>query len=157
MAPVQPPRLLASLALCAVVLAPLAASAQNGRAAAVNGRPLVLSAEAVLLLDPDGRTLYAKNPEEDRAPASLVKLMTLYLVYEDVEAGGPPPPAERLGGDEATFVSRMNAKTHVLGLSDTRFANAHGLPDPFQRSTARDLAQLTARLPHDHPASRTLP
>ena len=202
MAPVQPPRLLASLALCAVVLAPLAASAQNGRAAAVNGRPLVLSAEAVLLLDPDGRTLYAKNPEEDRAPASLVKLMTLYLVYEDVEAGradleelvlvsanaaqtpryrmglragehvalrtllegvaiasandAATALAERLGGDEATFVSRMNAKTHVLGLSGTRFANAHGLPDPFQRSTARDLAQLTARLLHDHPASRTL-
>ena len=35
---------------------------------------------------PEGRTLFAKNPEEERAPASLVKLMTLYLAFEDIEA-----------------------------------------------------------------------
>src|SRR3989304_5256889 len=91
MAVVHPPRPLASLALLAAVLAPLAASAQNGRAPALNGRPLVLSAEAGVLLDPGGRTLYAKNADEDRAPASLVKLMTLYLVYEDVDAGRADP------------------------------------------------------------------
>ena len=41
-----------------------------------NGRPLALSAESVLLLDPEGKTLYAKNAEFEHAPASLVKLMT---------------------------------------------------------------------------------
>ena len=46
------------------------ASAQNS---SVNGRPLTLSAESVLLLDTQGRVLYAKNPAEDHAPASLVK------------------------------------------------------------------------------------
>jgi len=202
MAAVHPPRPLASLALLAAVLAPLPASAQDGRAAAVNGRPLALSAEAVMLLDPGGRTVYAKNPDEERAPASLVKLMTLYLVYEDVDAGradldelvqvsayaaqtpryrmglrageyvslrtllegvaiasandAATALAERLGGDEATFVARMNARAWDLELTGTRFANAHGLPDPLQRSTARDLARLTARLLHDHPASRTM-
>ncbi|HBH01919.1 MAG TPA: hypothetical protein DDZ42_08355, partial [Candidatus Rokubacteria bacterium] len=202
MAVVHPPRPLASLALLAAVLAPLAASAQNGRAPALNGRPLVLSAEAVVLLDPGGRTLYAKNADEDRAPASLVKLMTLYLVYEDVDAGradldelvqvsanaaqtpryrmglraGEHVPlrtllegvaiasandaatalAERLGGDEAAFVARMNLKARELELGGTRFANAHGLPDPLQRSNARDLARLTRRLLRDYPAARTM-
>ena len=202
MAAVHPPRPLASLALLAAVLAPLAASAQNGRAPALNGRPLVLSAEAVVLLDPGGRTLYAKNADEDRAPASLVKLMTLYLVYEDVDAGradldelvqvsanaaqtpryrmglraGEHVPlrtllegvaiasandaatalAERLGGDEAAFVARMNLKARELELGGTRFANAHGLPDPLQRSNARDLARLTRRLLRDYPAARTM-
>src|SRR2546428_6485147 len=54
--------------------------------------------------------------------------------------------AERLAGDESVFVERMNAKARELGLAGTRFTNPHGLPDPNQRSTARDLAQLTVRL-----------
>src|SRR5262249_1640670 len=63
---------------------------------------------------------------------------------------------ERLGGTEADFVARMNAKAHELGLTNTRFANPHGLPDPRQRSCARDLARLIGRLLSDHPASRTI-
>jgi D-alanyl-D-alanine carboxypeptidase len=47
-----------------------------------------VSANAGLLLDlATGKILYAKNAEDDRAPASLVKLMTLYLAYEDLRAG----------------------------------------------------------------------
>src|SRR5207249_8057358 len=166
------------------------------------GRPPVLTAEAVLLLDPEGKTLFAKNPEEERAPASLVKLMTLYLAFEDIEAGraeldelvpvsryaaltpkarmglraGEMVPlhvllevvaivsandaatalAERLSGDEWSFVGRMNAKAQELELHATRFANPHGLPDPAQRSNARDLAQLIIRLLQDHPAARPM-
>src|SRR3990172_1431330 len=140
MAPVQPPRLLASLALCAVVLAPLAASAQNGRAAAVNGRPLVLSAEAVLLLDPDGRTLYAKNPEEDRAPASLVKLMTLYLVYEDVEAG-------RADLEELVLVSANAAQTprYRMGLRAGEHVALRTLLEGVAIASANDAATALAQ------------
>jgi len=169
---------------------------------AQNGRPVHLSAESVLLLAPDGTVLFAKNPSEDHAPASLVKLMTLYLACEDLETGrvaweepvaisrraaetpryrmglraGDSVPfrtllegvaiasandaatalAEHLAGDEATFVGWMNDKAHDLGLASTRFANPHGLPDPLQHSTARDLAMLTARLLADHPMSRPL-
>jgi D-alanyl-D-alanine carboxypeptidase len=146
--------------------------------------------------------LFAKNVEEDHAPASLVKLMTLYLAHEDLEAGratwdepvvaspraaktpasriglraGETVPlgllleavaiasandaalavAEHLGGDEESFVARMNAKARELGLDATRFANPHGLPDPAQRSTARDLALLTDHLLHDYPEVRAL-
>jgi D-alanyl-D-alanine carboxypeptidase len=62
--------------------------------------------------------------------------------------------AERLGRSEESFVTRMNVKAGGLGLAATHFANAHGLPDPGQRSTAHDLALLTGRLLHDHPAAR---
>jgi D-alanyl-D-alanine carboxypeptidase len=165
-------------------------------------RPPTLSAEAVLLLDPEGRTVFAKNAGTERAPASLVKLMTLYLACEALDAGrtdvdalvavshhaattpryrmglrtGQQVPvqillegvaiasandaatalAEHLGGDETTFVGWMNVKAQELGLTDTHFANPHGLPDPSQRSTARDLAELTARLLRDYPMSRPL-
>src|SRR5881296_1061183 len=192
--------LLAILAVLAAAVAPFIATAQ-GRPVA-DGRPLLLSAESVLLLDPEGKTLFAKNPEEERAPASLVKLMTLYLAFEDIEAGraeldelvpvsryaaltpkarmglraGEMVPlhvllegvaiasandaatalAERLSGDEWSFVGRMNAKAQELELHATRFANPHGLPDPAQRSNARDLAQLIIRLLQDHPAARPM-
>ena len=189
----------------AVVLAALLvafAAAAQSPPLGVNGRVVTLSAEAALLVDPDGRTLYAKNAEDERAPASLVKLMTLYLAYEDLERGkvdrealveishdaaltpkyrmglraGESVPvrvlmegvaiasandaatalAERLAGDEARFVERMNAKARELDLAGTRFTNAHGLPDPSQRSNARDLVRLTARLLTDYPESRTM-
>src|SRR5262245_2951161 len=49
---------------------------------------LPVSAEAVLLLDLEtGKVLFEKNAEEDRAPASLVKMMTLYIAYEEIRAG----------------------------------------------------------------------
>lgn len=60
------------------------AIAQTGRVVAP--APAVRT-EALLLVAPDGRVLFARNASEDHAPASLVKLMTLYLAYEDLEAG----------------------------------------------------------------------
>ena len=202
MTSVHPTRLLAGSAALAALLSPAAVLAEEGRPPSLNGRPASVSAEAVLLLDPAGRALFAKRADEERAPASLVKLMTLYLANEDIErhkvdldepvvishyaaltpkyrlglrAGESVPLrvllegvaiasandaatalAERLAGDENAFVERMNAKARELGLTGTRFTNAHGLPDPNQRSTARDLAQLTIRLLTDYPASRTL-
>ena len=41
----------------------------------------------MLLLDTQGRVVFAKNAAESHAPASLVKLMTLYLACEALEAG----------------------------------------------------------------------
>ena len=186
---------LLSLAFCLLVTP---AAAQNSP----NGRPLSLSAEAVLLLDHQGKVIYEKNAAGDHAPASLVKLMTLYLACDAIEVGrasgdGPvvisaraaqtpryrmglragervplrtllegvaiasandaaTAVAEHLGGTEEAFVAQMNAKADALQLRSTRFANAHGLPDPTQRSTAEDLAKLTGHLLQDHPVSRAL-
>jgi D-alanyl-D-alanine carboxypeptidase (penicillin-binding protein 5/6) len=64
--------------------------------------------------------------------------------------------AEHLGGEEAQFVARMNDKARELGLTSTRFANPHGLPDPMQRTSARDMATLIGRLLADHPESRAM-
>ena len=52
-----------------------------------NSRPPVLSAESVLLVDTQGKVVFAKRPADSHAPASLVKLMTLYLACEALEAG----------------------------------------------------------------------
>jgi len=189
-------RLLRSLVAIGILLVPALAIAES------NGRSPTLNAEAVLLLDAEGRTLYAKNALTEHAPASLVKLMTLYLAFEDIEdrratledpvvisvatattpryrmglrAGDEVPlrvllegvaiasandaataVAEHLAGDEETFVARMNTKAQELGMTGTRYANPHGLPDPLQRSNARDIALLMARLLQDHPGARTM-
>jgi D-alanyl-D-alanine carboxypeptidase len=75
-----------------------------GPVEAQNGRPLGLTAEAVLLIDPDGEVIFSKNADGDHAPASLVKLMTLYLAFEDLGAG-------RTGWDAPVTVSRAAAQT----------------------------------------------
>lgn len=47
------------------------------------------------------------------------------------------------GGDIAKFVQMMNQRAKELGMSNTNFANPHGLHDPSHYTTARDLATLT--------------
>ena len=82
----------------------LAVTAASAAPTARGGEGLALSADSVILLDADGKVLFAKNPAEDHAPASLTKLMTLYLAYEDLEAG-------RAEWDEGVTVSRRAADT----------------------------------------------
>ncbi|MEA3489758.1 MAG: serine hydrolase [Candidatus Omnitrophota bacterium] len=53
--------------------------------------------------------------------------------------------AESVSGSETRFVELMNAKAVEIGMNDTRFANASGLPTgkkDRQYSTARDLAKM---------------
>ncbi|MDD3288285.1 MAG: D-alanyl-D-alanine carboxypeptidase [Alphaproteobacteria bacterium] len=59
--------------------------------------------------------------------------------------------AEALGGSEANFAEMMNAKAKELGMENSHFKNATGLPDPDHYSTARDLATLTLALQRDFP------
>ena len=58
--------------------------------------------------------------------------------------------AERLGGSEARFATLMTAKARSMGMENTTFRNASGLPDSQQLSTARDMAVLAERLLEDH-------
>ena len=53
--------------------------------------------------------------------------------------------ARHVGGSEAAFVDMMNSKAAEWGLTDTHFANPHGLDDPAHHSSARDLAQIAMR------------
>ncbi len=135
-----------------------------------------------------GRTLYGYNENELRHPASLTKVMTLYLLFEQLDRGrlnmaselpisahaaaqapsklGLRPGstidvddaikaivtksandiavtvAEAVGGDEDTFAEMMTRKAHALGMSRTHYANASGLPNSEQITTAHDLAIL---------------
>ncbi|MCG2586606.1 D-alanyl-D-alanine carboxypeptidase family protein [Massilia sp. TS11] len=59
--------------------------------------------------------------------------------------------AEAVAGDEAAFVAQMNKEAQRLGMKNTHFANAHGLPHPENYTTAADLAILAARVIADYP------
>ncbi len=58
--------------------------------------------------------------------------------------------AERLGGTEARFATLMTAKAKSMGMENTVFKNASGLPNTQQLSTARDMSVLATRLLDDH-------
>jgi len=59
--------------------------------------------------------------------------------------------AEAVAGSEEAFAQLMNREAQRLGLKNTHFANATGLPDPQHYSTARDLGALAAALIRDYP------
>ena len=149
----------------------------------------------------NGRILQAHRAEQSRHPASLSKLMTLYLMFQDIENGRLKPdtkikishnaaaqPASRLGlragdtitareavralivksandvatavaehmaGSEKKFAREMTRKARQLSMFDTVFVNASGLHNKRQKTTARDMARLAARLlkrfPHFEP------
>jgi D-alanyl-D-alanine carboxypeptidase (penicillin-binding protein 5/6) len=50
--------------------------------------------------------------------------------------------AEHLAGSESAFADVMNQHAQILGMENTHFINAHGLPHPDHYTTARDLATL---------------
>jgi len=59
--------------------------------------------------------------------------------------------AEVLAGSEELFTQLMNREAARLGMRNTHFANATGLPQAQHYSTARDLALLAAALIGDFP------
>jgi len=143
-----------------------------------------------------GQVLHDREADELRHPASLTKVMTLYLVFDAIESGklkltdrlpvskaasrAQPSKlglksgstikvedairalvtksandvaiviAEKLGGSETKFVAKMNAKAKELGMLNTTFRNASGLPDKKQVTTARDMAKLAEAVYLDH-------
>ncbi len=59
--------------------------------------------------------------------------------------------AEAVGGTEAGFASMATARAQELGMTNSSFANASGMPDPKHYSTARDLATLTLHVIREYP------
>lgn len=59
--------------------------------------------------------------------------------------------AEHVSGSEDVFTTVMNQHAARLGLTNTKYANAEGLPDPDNYATARDLATLTKAFIRDYP------
>lgn len=178
----------------------------NATAALLIGVPLiggVLAADpanagpALLFEAGTGKVLYAEDMDNQWHPASLTKIMTAYIAFEDLKAGRikldtkitcteraylePPSKvglpvgsemtidtalkslivksandvavmlAEELGPTYDQFIKRMNATAKRLGMTRTHFANANGLPDNAQVTTARDLAKLSRAVVKDFP------
>ena len=59
--------------------------------------------------------------------------------------------AERLAGSEATFAQLMTEQAKQLGMKNSSFANATGLPDPALYTTARDIAILSRAMIREFP------
>jgi D-alanyl-D-alanine carboxypeptidase len=64
----------------ALILSALMLAASPARAGTGNDAALVMDAES-------GRVLYARSGDAARAPASLTKIMTLYLIFDQIKAG----------------------------------------------------------------------
>jgi D-alanyl-D-alanine carboxypeptidase (penicillin-binding protein 5/6) len=59
--------------------------------------------------------------------------------------------AEGLAGSEEGFARMMNEHARAIGITKSSFRNSHGLPNPEQRVTMRDLATLAAHIVREYP------
>ena len=59
--------------------------------------------------------------------------------------------AEGLAGTEAAFAEQMTERAKALGLTESKFANASGWPDPGQRMSMKDLGLISVRLIEEFP------
>ncbi|MBX4335972.1 D-alanyl-D-alanine carboxypeptidase family protein [Bartonella raoultii] len=59
--------------------------------------------------------------------------------------------SESIAGSQQAFVKKMNAEARRLGMFGTHFANASGLPNPHNYSTARDIALLAVQIRREFP------
>jgi D-alanyl-D-alanine carboxypeptidase (penicillin-binding protein 5/6) len=162
-----------------------------------------LAAKAWILVDANtGYVLAENNADEQLPPASLAKMMTTFIVSNEIEAGRIDEDSEvlisdnawRLGGaktdgstmflsprtkvsvldlmhgviiqsgndaaialaehvsgSEIAFADSMNRQAELLGMSDTTYMNATGLPAEGMLTTARDLSLIARAIIKDHP------
>lgn len=64
--------------------------------------------------------------------------------------------AEHIAGGEGSFAQMMNQQASQLGMENTNFTNATGMPDPDMYTTARDMAILARAKIRDFPDSYDL-
>ena len=189
-------RLLLALSFTVATLATL----DLGLVSAAQAQPSIGSESkyAAIVMDAStGEVLYAKNADAIRYPASITKIMTLYLTFEALSTGhlrlddtltvsahathvipsklGLRPGqtisvdeamravavmsandmaivlAERIGGSESRFATLMTLRAQELGMTNTHYVNANGLPDPRQQSSAHDIAVLSRAVMRDYP------
>ncbi len=86
---------------------------------------------------------------EPANPATVEELLRGMIVQSGNDAS--IVLAEALAGGEEPFAQQMNREAERLGMRNSQFRNATGLPNPEHFSTARDLALLAARIISEHP------
>lgn len=191
------PRLAARIGALLLVVA-LLPSCTTTADLALSAPPPLSEKYAAIVVDANtGQVMYSYDADEIRHPASLTKMMTIYMIFEALDAGlvtpatpipvsanaaSRPPTkigfrtgetisveeailalvvksandvatavAEYLGGTEGRFAQMMTAKARRMGMRNTVFRNASGLPDNAMVTTARDMAVLAMALRRDHP------
>ena len=186
----DPGRWRQALRMAAVLLAAAMTLGAPARADEVRAASMVVDANT-------GAVLHNSGGDRSVYPASLTKMMTLYITFELIEmgrlnygskikmteAGAAVAPsklgldpgeeltvleaikalvtksandvavalAQHIGGTEANFARLMTQKARQLGMANTTFRNASGLPDSGQTTTARDMITLGLRLQDDFP------
>ena len=158
-------------------------------------------AKNALMLDAEtGTILLDKNSDMPFPPASMSKLMTVYMAFDQLRAGNigledevtvtreqwkrlnnlgstmflgsgdtvtvhdllrgiivlsgndaAVVLAEYIGDDETAFAGWMNDKAAELGMKNSHFVNAHGLPADGHQMSARDLAILAQTMVNEFP------
>lgn len=145
------------------------------------------------LVEPTTNTVLASNNENERHKiASMVKIMTSLIVFDEIKEGrqtldtmvtisensskmggsqlfldkdtkhklgdllksvvvcsandSAVALAEHIAGSEEAFVAKMNEKAKNLGMENTLFCNATGLPKENQYSTAKDVSLMFREL-----------
>ncbi|MBL8660358.1 MAG: D-alanyl-D-alanine carboxypeptidase [Rhodospirillales bacterium] len=158
--------------------------------------------EAILIDAETGTVLFEKNANVPMPPASMSKMMALYVLFDRIKSGrlslndtmtvsknawekggaasggstmflNPNEQvrvedlvrgiiiqsgndasivvAEGISGTEEAFVQEMTKAAKNIGLRDSTFRNATGLPDSDHRMSARDLATLAYHMINDFP------
>jgi len=177
--------------------------AQANSAPSIIPKPPALAATSYILVDANsGEVLVEHNADKVVPMASLTKLMTSYIVTEELAYGKITEEestrvsvkawkaegsrmfiregtrvkvgdllkgviiqsgndasialAEHISGTEDAFVDVMNQYAMEMGMGNTRFKNATGLPAEGHQSTARDLSKLAHHIIYDHPEHYTL-
>jgi serine-type D-Ala-D-Ala carboxypeptidase (penicillin-binding protein 5/6) len=106
---------------------------------------MITVSEHAWKVDPSSSKMFI----EPRVPVKVNDLLYGLIVQSGNDAA--VALSEAVAGTEDSFVTLMNREAERMGLKSTHFANAHGLPDPGNYSTARDLATLSAHVIADHP------
>jgi D-alanyl-D-alanine carboxypeptidase (penicillin-binding protein 5/6) len=79
--------------------------------------------------------------------ATVVEMLRGIIVQSGNDAS--KAMAEHISGSEGTFAHLMNQEAQRLGLKDTHFENATGMPSAQHYSSALDLANLARHIIHD--------
>ena len=86
---------------------------------------------------------------EPRKPVTVDELIRGMIVQSGNDAC--IALAERIAGSEEAFAGLMNREAERLGMKNSKFMNASGLPDAQHYATARDLYLLATALIRDFP------
>ena len=160
-------------------------------------------AKSAFLIDYEsGAEIVTKNADTLMPPSSMIKLMTLTVLFDEIKAGNikmddrlyvsenadynyplwyPASKiclvqgqtisvkdailglivlsggdasvvvAEKLAGSETAFTDLMQKKAKDLGMNQSTFGNASGLPNPNNLMTSRELAILAKYIITEHP------